>query len=115
MIQNNLTSKTRRQHRVRVKLLAGTTLPRLCVLRSSQHIGAQIINKEGHVLATVTSKTLKDFKGTRLAQATEVGNLLGKKAKEKKVDSVIFDRGAYQFHGRVKALAEAVRQSGIKF
>lgn len=115
MIQNTLTPKARRQHKVRAKLLAGTTLPRLSVLRSNQHIGAQIIGKDGHILAAVTSKTLKDFKGAGIAQATEVGTLLGKIAKEKKIDSVVFDRGAYRFHGRVKALAEAVRQSGIKF
>jgi large subunit ribosomal protein L18 len=115
MIQNILTSKARRQHRVRAKLLAGTTMPRLTVLRSNQHIGAQIIRKDGHVLAAVTSQTLKTFKGTKLAQAIEVGTLLGKVAKEKKIESVIFDRGSYRFHGRVKALAEAVRESGIKF
>jgi len=115
MIQNTLTPKARRQHRVRVKLLAGTTLPRLTVLRSNQHIGAQIIRKDGHVLASVSSKTLKSFKGTKLAQATEVGTLLGKVAKEAKIEKVIFDRGSYRFHGRVKALAEAVRESGIKF
>jgi large subunit ribosomal protein L18 len=115
MIQNTLTSKARRQHRVRAKLLAGTNLPRLSVMRSNQHIGAQIIRKDGHILAAVTSRTLKDFKGTKLAQATEVGILLGKIAKEKKVENVIFDRGGYRFHGRVKALAEAVRESGVKF
>jgi large subunit ribosomal protein L18 len=115
MIQNTLTSKARRQHKVRAKLLAGTTMPRLSVLRSNQHIGAQIIRKDGHILAAVTSQTLKTFKGTKLAQATEVGNLLGKAAKEAKIDKVVFDRGAYRFHGRVKALAEAVRESGIKF
>lgn len=115
MIQNTGNPKARRQHRVRAKLLAGTTLPRLTVLRSNQHIGAQIIKKDGHVVAAITSKTLKDFKGTKLAQATEIGTLLGKIAKEKKIDSVIFDRGSYRFHGRVKALAEAVRESGIKF
>jgi len=115
MIQNTLTSKARRQHRIRAKLLAGTTMPRLSVLRSNQHIGAQIIRKDGHVLAAVTSQTLKSFKGTKLAQAIEVGTLLGKAAKEAKIESVIFDRGSYRFHGRVKALAEAVRESGIKF
>lgn len=115
MIQNTLTPKARRQHRVRAKLLAGTNLPRLSVLRSNQHISAQIINSEGHVLAAVNSIALKKFKGTKVAQATEVGTLLGKKALENKVESVVFDRGGYRFHGRVKALAEAVRQSGIKF
>ena len=111
MIQNTLTSKARRQHRVRAKLLAGTNLPRLTVLRSNQNI----IRKDGHVLAAVTSQSLKSFKGTKLAQAAEIGTLLGKIAKENKIDSIVFDRGAYRFHGRVKALAEAVRESGIKF
>ena len=115
MIQNTLTPKARRQHRVRAKLLAGTTTPRLTILRSNQHIGAQVINHDGHVLAAVTSKTLKNFKGTKVDQAKEVGVLLGKVAKEKKVTRVIFDRGSYRFHGRVKALAEAVREAGIKF
>lgn len=115
MIQNTTSSKARRQHRVRAKLLAGTIMPRLSVLRSNQHIGAQIIRKDGHVLAAATSQALKSFKGTKLAQAQEVGALLGKAAKEAKVESVIFDRGSYRFHGRVKALAEAVRESGIKF
>ena len=115
MIQNISTPQARRQHRVRAKLLAGNTLPRLIVLRSNQHISAQIIDKEGKVLASATSQSLKKFKGTKVAQATEVGTLLGDKAKASKIETVIFDRGAYRFHGRVKALAEAVRKSGIKF
>jgi len=115
MIQNTSTPKARRQHRVRAKLLAGTNLPRLTVLRSNQHIGAQIIRKDGHVLAAVTSKTLKAFKGSKMDQAKEVGSLLGKAAKEAKIERVIFDRGSYRFHGRVKNLAESVRESGIKF
>ena len=115
MIQNTLTPQARRQQRIRAKLLAGNTLPRLTVLRSSQHISAQIIDHAGKVLAAATSQSLKNFKGTKVAQATEVGTLLGKKASEAKVASIVFDRGAYRFHGRIKALAEAVRQSGIKF
>lgn len=115
MIQNILTPKAKRQHRVRAKLLAGNTLPRLTVLRSNQHISAQIIDKTGKVLAIASSKSLKKFKGTKLDQATEVGTILGKNAKTNKIDAIIFDRGGYRFHGRVKALAEAVRQSGIKF
>ncbi len=115
MIQNTLTSKAKRQHRVRAKLLAGTNLPRLTVLRSNQHIGAQIIRKDGHVLAAATSQTLKNFKGNKMEQAKEIGTLLGKAAKEAKIENVIFDRGSYRFHGRVKILAESVRESGIKF
>lgn len=115
MIQNTSTPQARRQHRVRAKLLAGNLLPRLTVLRSNQHISAQIIDPKGKVLATATSQSLKKFKGTKTAQATEVGALLGKRAVEAKVNTIVFDRGAYRFHGRVKALAEAVRESGIKF
>lgn len=115
MIQNTLTSKARRQQRIRAKLLAGNTQPRLVVFRSNQHISAQIIDPRGKVLAAASSESLKKFKGTKTAQATEVGKLLGEKAKTAKIAAVVFDRGAYRFHGRVKALAEAVRESGIKF
>jgi len=115
MIQNNLTPQARRQHRIRAKLLAGTNRARLTVNRSNQHISAQIIDVDGKVITSASSKSLKDFKGTKTAMSTEVGKLIAEAAKEKKVTEIVFDRGSYRFHGRVKALAEAVRQSGIKF
>lgn len=76
---------------------------------------AQIIDLSGKVLAVFGSQSIKNFKGNKTEQATEVGKNLGEMAKKNKVTEVIFDRGSYKFHGRVKALAEAVRSAGIKF
>ncbi len=110
-----LNDKQTRVNRVRAKLLATTTRPRLTVTRSNQNIFAQIIDRSGKVLAAFGSVSLKKFKGTKTESATEVGKKLGEIAKENKVSTVVFDRGSYRFHGRVKALAEAVRSAGIKF
>lgn len=114
-MNKNLTSQQVRQHRIRAKLLARIDRPRLTVNRSNQHIFAQIIDLDGKVLAAFGSEALKYFKGNKTAMATEVGKKLGEIAKDKKIATVVFDRGSYRFHGRVKALAEAVRASGIKF
>lgn len=114
-MNKNLTPKQIRQHRIRTKLLARVDRPRLTVNRSARHIFAQIIDLDGKVLAAFGSQSLKSFKGTKTEQATEVGKNLGNLAKESKVTAVVFDRGSYRFHGRVKALAQAVRESGIKF
>lgn len=110
-----LNEKQQRETRIRAKLLARTDRPRLTVNRSNQNIFAQIIDQTGKVLAAYGSVSLKKFKGTKTESASEVGKKLGEIAKEKKVVSVVFDRGSYRFHGRVKALAESVRASGIKF
>lgn len=110
-----LNDKKTRESRIRAKLLARTNRPRLTVTRSNQNIFAQIIDRSGKVLAAFGSQALKKFKGNKTESATEVGKKLGEIAKEKKVTTVVFDRGSYRFHGRVKALAEAVRASGIKF
>jgi len=115
MIEKNLTPKIKRQHRVRRSLLAVSLKPRLVVTRSNQHISAQIVEKTGKVLAGYSSQSIKKAKGTNTEIATQVGVKLAEIAKENKVTEVVFDRGSYRFHGRVKALAEAVRQSGIKF
>ena len=115
MIEKNLTNKIKRQHRIRKSLLSVTLRPRLVVTRSNQHISGQIIDKSGRVLAAFSSLSLKEAKGTNTEIASQVGTKLAELAKENKVTEVVFDRGSYCFHGRVKALAEAVRQSGIKF
>jgi large subunit ribosomal protein L18 len=111
----------RRERRVRrrlVKLSAGR--PRLSIFRSSQHIYAQVIDdSRGHTLASASSldqglrKTLKS--GADKAAAAEVGRLVAERAKAAGVDAVVFDRGAYLFHGRVKALADAAREGGLQF
>jgi large subunit ribosomal protein L18 len=107
--------KVQRQTRIRAKLLARVDRPRLTVTRSNANIFAQIIDLNGKVLAAFGSQALKDFKGNKTAMSTEVGTKLGELAKKNNVSEVVFDRGSYRFHGRVKALAEAVRSAGIKF
>lgn len=105
----------RREVRIRAKLLAKIDRPRLTVKRSNSHIFAQIIDLNGKVLVAFGSQALKDFKGHKTDLSVEVGKKLGELALQKKISTVIFDRGSYRFHGRVKALAEAVRSAGIKF
>lgn len=115
MIDHNLSSQGKREHRIRGRILANTKRPRLTVNRSNQHISAQIIDIDGKVVCAFSSQALKKAKGTGIEIATQVGTKLAELAKEKKVAEIVFDRGSYKFHGRVKALAEAVRQSGINF
>jgi large subunit ribosomal protein L18 len=113
-------ARQRRHRRVRAKLEGSASRPRLCVFRSLNHIYAQVINDEqGHTL--VTASTLDpEVKGqangkAKSAQAQLVGSLVAKRALDNGVKEVVFDRGGYQYHGRVKALAEAARQAGLKF
>ena len=93
---------------------------RLSVFRSSRHIYAQIIDDvKGHTLCAASSldKELRKelTKGTDIAAASAVGKLLGERAKKAKIDIVVFDRGGYQYHGRIKALADAARDAGLNF
>lgn len=109
--------KIRRQKRVRAKLSGTSLKPRLTVFRSNKFIFAQIIDDEkGETLIGVSEKelNLKDKKN-KTETAKEVGLLLAKKSKTKKINSVIFDRGPYIYHGRVKALADGAREGGLKF
>ena len=111
----------RRKERVRYKLRqVGRLRPRLTVFRSSRHIYAQIVDDAaGRTLAaasTLDAGVKKDAKtGADKAAATAVGKLIAARAKEAGVAQVIFDRGAYMFHGRVKALADAAREGGLDF
>jgi len=111
----------RRKERVRYKLRqVGRLRPRLTVFRSSRHIYAQIVDDAaGRTLAaasTLDAGVKKDAKtGADKAAATAVGKLIAERAKEAGVAQVIFDRGAYMFHGRVKALADAAREGGLDF
>jgi large subunit ribosomal protein L18 len=121
-----MTSKSkelfaRRQTRVRHRVaLAANGRPRLTVHRSSKHIYAQVIDDDrGHTLAAASSldKTLREQlkTGADKAAATAVGKLLAERAKAAGVTAVVFDRGGYIFHGRVKALADAAREGGLAF
>lgn len=110
----------RRRNRVRSKLrrVSNGGRPRLSVFRSGRHIYAQVIDDTvGATLASASSKD-KDFKsgkGWNVEGATEVGQLIAGRAKAAGISEVVFDRGSYLFHGRVKALAEAARSGGLNF
>jgi len=113
-------ARYRRHARVRAKVEGTTSSPRLCVFRSLNHIYAQIIDDlKGHTL-TSASTLDPEIKGevtgkVKTAKAELVGSLVAKRALTKGVNRVVFDRGGYKYHGRVKALAEAARQAGLKF
>ena len=116
-----LNPMERRRARVRraVKAAAGTR-PRLSVFRSSKHIYAQVIDDvKGQTLAAASSmeKPLREGAktGANIDAAKAVGKLLAERAKEKGVNEVVFDRGRYLYHGRVKALADAAREGGLSF
>jgi len=109
----------RRAQRVRRRLKKNANgQPRLSVYRSSKNISAQVIDDaKGITLASASTleKDLKKSKGTDVAAAAVIGKLIGERAKKAGVKQVIFDRGGYLYHGRVKALAEAAREAGLKF
>ena len=110
-------TRVRRHKRVRTKISGTPEYPRLCVFRSNAHIHVQIIDDvAGKTL--VSASTLDKEVKTKYANkeaAKEVGTLIAKKAKEHKIENVVFDRGGYIYHGIVKELAEAAREGGLKF
>ncbi len=112
--------RQRRHMRVRRKVQGTTERPRLAVFRSLQHIYAQVIDDtRGVTLAsasTLDASVREQMAGkTKSAEAQLVGELVAKRAKENGVEQVVFDRGGYQYHGRVKALADAARAAGLTF
>ena len=111
--KNNLRKK--RHLRIRKNINGTKEVPRLNVFRSNTNISAQIIDDEnGNTLVSCSSIDMK-LKSNNMEAATRVGKELAKRAKAKKIETVIFDRGGYLYHGRVKALAEAAREAGLKF
>jgi large subunit ribosomal protein L18 len=105
----------KRQVRVRSKLITSKDRPRLSVFRSNKFIYAQIIDDEsGKTLVGVSEKALTE-KGTKTVRAKKLGEILAKQAIAKKIKTVVFDRGSYSYHGRVKALAEGAREGGLIF
>jgi large subunit ribosomal protein L18 len=110
-------ARARRHRRVRGKVSGTVERPRLVVFRSNRGIEAQLVNDlEGRTLAAASWLNLKrSFKGTKTDQAAAVGKLLAANAKKAGVECVVFDRGGYLYHGRVKALADAAREGGLQF
>ena len=109
-------SRVRRHARVRAKISGTAACPRLCVYRSNKNIEAQLIDDAKRVtLVASSSMALKLENGSNIEAASKVGEDLAKKALAKKIKNVVFDRSGYIYHGRVKALAEAAREAGLKF
>lgn len=114
-----LDSRGKRKRRVRKKL-SSSSRPRLTVFRSSKHIYAQLLEAgSGKVVCAASTKT-KDLKTSiaklnKVDSAKKVGELVGKLAKDKGVEEIVFDRSGYIYHGRVKSLAEGAREAGLKF
>jgi len=110
-------ARIRRHRRVRSKLSGTAERPRLVVFRSNRGIEAQLVDDlEAKTLAAASWLQLKrPFKGTKSDQAAEVGKLLAQRAKDAGIETVVFDRGGYLYHGRVKALADAAREGGLTF
>jgi large subunit ribosomal protein L18 len=108
-------ARVRRHKRVRRKIFGTAERPRLVVFRSNRGIEAQLVEDlEGRTLAAASWLQLRSFKGDKTKQAAEVGKLLAQRAKEAGIGTAVFDRGGYLYHGRVKALAEAAREGGLK-
>ena len=112
--------RQKRHLRIRQKICGNSVRPRLAVFKSNQYIYAQIIDDtKGGTLVSASSldspvKELKQHKGN-IATAKEVGGLLARRAQEKGIKKIVFDRGGYLYHGRVKALADAAREAGLEF
>ncbi len=108
--------RRRRHRRVRRKIFGSPERPRLSVFRSNRHIYAQLIDDlAGRTLAAASSAELDANGLSKTEQAEKVGELLAGRAREKNIEKVVFDRGGYLYHGRVKALAEGARKGGMQF
>lgn len=108
------SNRLRRQVRIRAKISGSAAKPRLNVFRSNANIYAQIIDDiAGKTLAATSD--IKVAKGTKTQRAQTVGKEIAELAKSLKIDTVVFDRGGFSYHGRVKALADAAREAGLNF
>lgn len=113
-------ARIKRHRRVRKDIYGVAEKPRMCVFRSLTDIYVQVIDDDKGVTLVSSSSLDKELKGklkgkNKTEQAVEVGKLVANRAKEKKINTVVFDRGGYRYDGRVKALAEAAREAGLKF
>ena len=115
--KQRVVARKRVKERIRKKVSGTTERPRLAVFRSLKHVYAQVIDDAtGTTIASASSRE-KDAssKGANAAAAKAVGALIAKKAKDKGITRVVFDRGGYQYHGNIKALADAARENGLEF
>ena len=107
--------RIKRHRRIKANIFGSRQIPRLSIFRSNKHIYAQLIDdNKSIVLASASDKDIKT-KGKKVDMAKTVGEAIAKKAKYLKINKAVFDRGGFQYHGRVKNLAEGAREAGLKF
>jgi len=105
----------RRKKKIRSKIEGRKDCPRLSVFRSNKGMFLQLIDdQEGKTLVSASSNEIKN-KGKKVDLSFELGKLIAQKAKDKKIEKIVFDRGGYKYHGRVKAVADGAREGGLKF
>jgi large subunit ribosomal protein L18 len=110
------TRRLRRRRRVRAKIHGTAVRPRISVFRSNRGLFVQLVDDDAGRTITAVQWTEADVRSLKpMEQATELGKLLASRAKAAGIDSAVFDRGGYQYHGRVKALAEGAREGGLVF
>ena len=110
------TTRKARHERVRNKISGTAEIPRLNIFRSNNHIFAQVIDDtKGHTLVSSSSMELKLKNGSNVEGAKAVGKDIAEKCKKIKIKKIVFDRGGYLYHGRIKALADAAREAGLDF
>jgi large subunit ribosomal protein L18 len=113
--QDRKQNRVRRHKRVRVHVAGTTQRPRLAVFRSLNHVYAQLIDDGAQRTLAAASTVAMKAKGNGMAQAAEVGKDIAAKAKAAGFTGVVFDRGGFLYHGRIKALADAAREAGLEF
>ena len=119
MAKSKEIGRQRRHERIRKRVTGSAVQPRLSVYRSLNHIHAQIIDDSKGITIVAASSLDESFKGAKqkgnIAMAKEVGGLIARKAVDKGIKQVVFDRSGYLYHGRIKALADAAREAGLEF
>ncbi|MDQ3448827.1 MAG: 50S ribosomal protein L18 [Chloroflexota bacterium] len=118
MAPSRSAARQKRHHRIRLTVEGTQVRPRLAVFRSLNQIYAQVIDdSSGRTLASASSmeRELRSASGTKRERASRVGALIGERAREAGVSKVVFDRAGYRYHGRIRALADAARESGLEF
>ena len=117
-VKSKTAARTRRHTRLRKKIVGTEQRPRLVVTRSARHVFVQVVDdSKGRTVASASTMEadLRAFEGDKTAKAKKVGELVAERAKQAGIDAVVFDRGGYLYHGRVKALADGAREGGLKF
>jgi len=110
------TARVKKKLRIRKKVSGSAEKPRLCVFRSAKHIYAQVIDDaSGKTLVSASTLDLDGVKGANKTSAQKIGEAIAKRAIEKNIKAVVFDRNGYLYHGRVKSLADGARAAGLEF